>query len=176
MYKCYREGIADERREVFGLPWIVGENALHLCTWVVAGWLLWPVQWAGWPALTIGWAGIVGLIQLLLKKHNCSGCYYYDKLCHLGWGKVSAALFPQDSGDPKTGMRLSLFYVLSPPLILLGTILIGYTLPTGRGHWILLGVYVTLNVALFALRTKTCRVCAQRKVCPGSAVKGRAAR
>jgi len=125
MYQCYRDGIAEDRRETFPLHWIVGENLLHLITWVAAGWLLWPVRWAGWPVLTIAWAAIVLVIQILLKKHNCSGCYYYGKACHLGWGKLSAALFPQDSGDPKTGMRLSLFYVLPPPLVLAGGVLIG---------------------------------------------------
>lgn len=100
-----------------------------------------------------------------------AGCYYYGQQCHLGWGKLSAAMFAQDSGDPKLGKRLSLFYVLSPPIILLAAVLSGIWLEVGLTHWILLGSYVVLNAATFPLRLKGCRVCAMRNVCPGSAGK-----
>ena len=99
MYKCYQEGIVNGT-ESFPLSWIIGENLLHVTMWVLAGSLLWPV-WtpSGIPLLTIAWAILVVVVQVLLKKHNCSGCYYYDKRCHLGWGKISSAMFEQDSGS-----------------------------------------------------------------------------
>jgi hypothetical protein len=171
MYNCYREGIATERREAFPLSWIACENLLYLSTWLVGGLLLWPVRWFGWPVATVVWAGIVVLAQVLLKKHNCSGCFYYGKSCHLGWGKLAAWLFEQDSGDFKTGQRLSLFYILAPPIILLAAILVGIFMKVGVAHWVLLGVYVALNAVSFPIRTKGCQLCAMRSVCPGSACK-----
>lgn len=171
MYESYRDGIAEERRESFPLFWILAENLLHLSTWVAAGWLLLPIRFAGWPIATMLWAIVVVLVQLLLKKHNCSGCYYYGKSCHLGWGKLSAGMCAQDSGNLKTGMRLSLFYVLSPPIILITSIVIGLVWTVGIMHWLIFGAYVALNAASFPVRKKGCRVCAMRKVCPGSAVK-----
>jgi hypothetical protein len=118
MYPCYRDGLVAERRESFPAIAILAENAPYLATWIIAGWLLVPLRVAGISIATLVWAATVVVVQVLLKKHNCSGCYYYGKLCHLGWGKLSAWMFPQDSGDARTGMRLSLFYIVSPPLIL----------------------------------------------------------
>ena len=172
MYPCYREGIVTDGRESFPAGGIAAENLLYLANWTIAGWLLWPVRLFGWPVATLGWIALVVAIQVALKKHNCSGCYYYDKACHLGWGKLAALLFKQDSGDIKIGMRLSLFYILSPPLMLVSATLIGLLLSVTWVYWVGLGVYVALNAASFPLRIKGCRVCAMRKVCPGSAVKG----
>ena len=171
MYDCYRDGIAAERREAFPLSWIVSENLFYLSMWVIAGWLLWPIQWSTWPVATIAWTTIVVIVQVLLKKHNCSGCYYYGKSCHLGWGKISGWLFEQDSGDPKIGLRLSLFYVLSPPIILVMAILVGIFLEVDTSHWILLGAFVALNALAFPVRIKGCGLCAMREVCPGTASK-----
>ena len=114
----------------------------------------------------------IGQVQVLLKKHNCSGCYYYGKNCHLGWGRISAWLFRPDSGSPKTGIRLCLFYILSPPVFLVAGVLTGVLLEVGSTHWVLLGLYVALNIVVVAARSRGCRVCAMRKACPGSAAPG----
>jgi hypothetical protein len=119
----------------------------------------------------LAWAGSVLVVQVLLKKHNCSGCYYYGKHCHLGWGKLSAWMFPPDSGDARTGMRLSLFYIVSPPVVLVSGVLVGVCLQVGILHWLLLAAYVGLNTVTFPVRIRGCRVCAMRQVCPGSAAK-----
>ena len=171
MYECY-EGNIREGREAFPVGWILGENALFLANWTLAGWLLWPVQAAGWPVATLGWAAFVVVVQILLKKHFCTGCYYWGKSCHLCWGHLSAALFEQDSGNPKLGLALAVpMYMLSPPLILIGAIVIGALLGVQTLHWILLGAFVGLNALSFPLRTKGCKQCKMRDVCPGSAVK-----
>ena len=172
MYEQYRGKIAADCRESYSLAWILCENALYLSTWVVAGALVWPVRWLGWPVATIFWAFVVLAVQILLKKHNCSGCYYYGKNCHLGWGRLSVWWFKQDSGNAKTGMRLSLFYILSPPIFLVAGILVGVLLEVGTLHWVLLGLYVVLNAIGLAARPKGCRICAMREVCPGSAARG----
>ncbi|MBW1812052.1 MAG: hypothetical protein JRJ87_27955 [Deltaproteobacteria bacterium] len=171
MYPEYKDGIIKDCKENYSPLMVLIENFLHISTWVLAGWLVWPVQLQGWPVLTIAWAGVVLVVQILLKKHNCSGCYYYGKACHLGWGKLARWIFMQDSGNLKTGMRLSLFYIVSPPLFLAAGILSGILMDLGMRHWVLVGVYVALNLLAFTVRFKGCKVCAMRKVCPGSAVK-----
>ena len=171
MYPPYRHNIRHDCRESF--PWskILAENLLYVTLWVLAGALVWPLQWHGWPMATLAWAALVVVVQVLLKKHNCSGCYYYGKACHLGWGKLSSWMFPRDSGDMKTGMRLSLFYILSPPIFALAGIAVGIALDPGWWHWLLVGAYLLLNAITFPVRKAGCRVCAMRAVCPGSAAK-----
>ena len=171
MYLQYRGKLVPGCRQSFPLSWILGENLLHVGTWLLAGCLVWPLQWHGLPLVTLAWASLVLVVQVALKKHNCSGCFYYGKACHLGWGLLSARMFPQDSGDLKIGMRLSYFYIVSPPLFLLVGILLGVLLQPGAWHWVALGAYVVLNGLSFPLRVQGCRACAIRAVCPGSAAK-----
>ena len=171
MYKCYQGNIVSGT-ESFSIPWIIGENLLQLGMWTLAGYLLWPVvSVSGWPLLTILWAVLVVVVQVLLKKHNCSGCFYYDKLCHLGWGKISSALFKQDSGDPKVGSKLSLFYIVPPPIILVTSIIFAAVGEVVWIYWASLALYLVLNIATFPLRKKSCGLCVMRQVCFGSAVK-----
>jgi len=142
--------------------------------WVLAGYLLWPIWTSlGLPLLTIIWAVLVVAVQILLKKHNCSGCYYYDKLCHLGWGKISSAMFKQDSGDPNTGMKLSLFYIVPPPVIFLTSLIFAIIKSPTFVYWFILALFVILNAAAFPLRKKDCSLCAMREACPGSAAKSK---
>lgn len=172
MYDCYANKLASTYRKSFPLYWIIGENILHVTSWILAGALLWPLKVSGWPVATIVWAIFTLVVQILLKKHNCSGCYYYGKACHLGWGKIAARMFPQNSGDPKFGMKLAFpFYVISPPLILLASIAMGFLLDVGLLHWVFLVSFVVLGGISFPIRTKGCKSCAMRKVCPGSAWK-----
>jgi hypothetical protein len=54
----------------------------------------------GIPIVSILYA-LFALIMLIfvLRKHLCTGCYYYDKWCHCGWGKLSSAMYKKDSGN-----------------------------------------------------------------------------
>jgi hypothetical protein len=171
MYKCYQDKIVSGT-ESFPLYQIILENILGISMWVIAGYLLWPV-WTpgGLPILTIIWIMLVSVIQILLKKHNCSGCYYYDKMCHLGWGKISSAMFKQDSGNPKTGLKLSLFYIIPPPVILIAALISGITNKPAIIYWLFLILFFILNIVSFPVRKNGCGLCAMREVCPGSAVK-----
>lgn len=173
MYKCYQDSIV-VGKESFPFYRIIGENLLHLTTWVLAGYLLWPL-WLplGLPLLTIIWALLVIIIQILLKKHNCSGCYYYGKLCHLGWGKISAAMFKPDSGNAKTGMKLSFFYILPPPLIFLTALVFAITKSPAWVYWFVWALFIILNVLSFPVRKNGCGLCAMREACPGSAAKSK---
>lgn len=171
MYELYKNELA-EGRESFPAGTIVKENLIYIANWVVAGALLWPVQMGGWPVAAIGWASFVLIVQLLLKKHFCSGCCYYGKSCHLGWGRISSALCARDSGNPKAGMALAVpMYLLSPVLVLGAGVAIGLLVPVAPVHWVLTGVFVALNAVSFPLRKQGCSQCRMRKVCPGSAAR-----
>lgn len=171
MYKCYQDKIV-HGAESFSLSWIIGENLLYLITWVLAGYLLWPLWMPfGLPLLTIIWAFLVVTVQILLKKHNCSGCYYYDKLCHLGWGKISSAMFKQGSGDPNVGMKLAFFYILPPPIIFVAALFFAIVKSPVWFYWFFLALFMILNLVTFPMRKKSCGLCAMRGACPGSAAK-----
>ena len=173
MYPEYQGKLAPEFREAYPMSRVLGENLLYISSWILAGALVWPLQVKGWPLLTLLWAAVILGTQVLLKKHICSGCYYYGKTCHLGWGKLAAYMFPKDSGNLLLGTRLTLVYVLSPPIFLALALLIGWWLHPGMWHWVFLSVYVVLTILTFPVRKKGCAECALREICPGSAVRKR---
>jgi hypothetical protein len=171
MYKCYQNKIVNGT-ESFPMSRIIGENLLYIATWVLAGYLLWPLWMpSGLPLLTIIWTLLVVVVQILLKKHNCSGCYYHDKLCHLGWGRISSAMFKKDSGNPKTGIKLSLFYIVPPPVIFITSLIFAIINKPTWEYWLILMLFLILNIASFPVRKNGCGLCAMREACPGSAVK-----
>ncbi len=171
MYECYRSGVVTGR-DSFPWYWIVGENLMYLSIWGIAAYLLWPAWTIGSVSITgIAWIVVVLILQILLKKHICSGCYYYGKWCHLGWGKLSSAMFEQDSGNVELGMKLAIFYIVTPPLILISSIAIGIFKDQSILYWILLGVFVLLNAISFPVRKSSCSACTMRNVCAGSAAK-----
>ncbi len=172
MYDCYKNNIT-KGRDSFSIPWIVGDNLQVFIIWGLAGYLLWPIWvFEGYSITGIFWIFFVLVLQILLKKHNCSGCYYYDKLCHLGWGKISSALFRQDSGNPDIGKKLSLLmYVFPLPAVAAASIIYGIIAGVDLIFWAALGLFIIFNILSFPLRKRSCRECAMRKTCDGSACK-----
>lgn len=174
MYPCY-QGKTVSGKQSFPISRIIAENLLYLSGWILAGMLLWPL-WTPLqlPVLTILWAAVVLVFQILLKKHVCSGCYYFGKRCHLAWGLLSAVLFEQDSGNRERGVRMTLFYIIPPPLITLSALIFAIASRTGQGYWLLLAAYILINALSFPVRRSSCRACLMREICPGSAVSKKA--
>ena len=162
--KLFQEG-----RETFPLWWIALENIGFLLNWGIAFVLLLPFSYDGIPVVSYCYLAILVIIQVLLKKHNCSGCFYYGKWCHLGWGKLSCLFFKQDSGDAGIGMKLSLSYILQLPVILIAALVAGFLYGFTRINVVLLIVFVIINSLQGFLRKKTCAVCKARFICKGSA-------
>ncbi|MFC2062210.1 hypothetical protein ACFLUV_06835, partial [Elusimicrobiota bacterium] len=132
--------------------------------------LLQPYKYNGISIVSWIYLAILVIVQILLKKHNCSTCYYYDKWCHLGWGKLTSILFKQDSGNSEIGMKLSMSYILQMPVILIATLIAGFIYGFNLNSMVLLIVFIVLNILQgVVLRKKGCEVCKARFVCKGSA-------
>ncbi len=171
MYPIFQENRV-AGRESFPFLWILGENLLYLTSWGLATFLLWPVwRWSGFPVLAVLWLALLLVFQILLKKHICTGCYYYGKGCHLGWGKLAAALFKPDSGNFELGFKLTYFYMVTPPVILVTAGIYALMAHPGRTYVILLFLFVVVNGISFPVRKAGCSACVLREVCLGSAVK-----
>jgi len=159
-----------EGKESFPIWWIVLENIGFILNWGIGFILLWPFKYHNISIVSWFYLIIIIIVQILLKKHNCSGCYYYGKWCHLGWGKLASLLFKQDSGNLKIGTRLSLSYILQLPVILIAALMASFVYGFNLLNIILLIIFVILNVLQGAvLRKKCCAVCKARFICKGSA-------
>lgn len=163
----------EEGLESYPWWWAAWENLFNFVIWALGAWLLWPLGVAGVPIAAIGYILIIIVfIWILLKKHNCTTCYYYGKWCHLGWGKYAALFFKKDSGNAATGGRLSVIWMILPLIPLLGAVAVMLWKGFSWITLIILIVFLVLNVFQFAvLRKEGCRRCKRRFDCAGSAAK-----
>ncbi|KGP75013.1 hypothetical protein JT05_13015 [Desulfosporosinus sp. Tol-M] len=80
--KIYEQGL-----EEYSKTSIILGNFLMLL-WIVLGavacWFLYPL--AAWIYLFFA----IIMVFVFLRKLVCTDCYYYDKWCCTGWGKLSA--------------------------------------------------------------------------------------
>ena len=172
MLESQKSKIYQQGKESFPAWWIILENLGYFLNWGLGYVLLMPFKYNGMPIVSWIYLIILVIIQVLLKKHNCASCYYYNKWCHLGWGKLSAIFFKQDSGNPDLGIKLCISYILQLPVILVAALIAGFVYGFTILNVSLLVVFVLLNLLQgVVLRKKGCEVCKVRFICKGSAAK-----
>lgn len=81
----YEQGL-----EEYPISSIIKGN-LAMAAWIALGtiacWFLSPL--GAWIFLAFA----LIMIGIVLRKLLCTNCYYYDKRCSIGWGKLSALMF-----------------------------------------------------------------------------------
>ncbi len=150
---------------------IIFKNISFIINWSLAFYLLTPFKYHGVSLLSFIYLLILIVVQILLKKHNCTSCYYYNKWCHLGWGKLASFLFKQDSGNVIIGMRLSFSYILQLPVIFIISIIFCFVYEFTTIYIIAIFIFVIINILQAINRKKTCKTCKARYICSGSAAK-----
>ena len=167
MDKIYKEG-----KESFPAWWIILENLAFVVNWGLAFVLLMPFRYIGIPVVSLMYLIVLITIQIILKKHNCTNCYYYGKWCHLGWGKLTALIFKKNSGNQEFGMKLAISYILQLPVIAVLAILAGFLYGFTLGNLLLLIIFIIINIVHgTVIRKKGCENCKAKYTCPGCAVK-----
>lgn len=115
------------------------------------------------------------IIIFVLRKILCTKCYYYDKWCHTGWGKLSSLFFKKGNTEKFSnckGIKLApVFYgfLLMGPLIL---IIISMILEFSFDKLII--AIVLFLISFYSggpSRKKGCKSCKMKLICPGCAVK-----
>ncbi len=163
--KLFQEG-----KESFPAWWITLENIGFILNWAIGFYLLLPFKCCGIPIVSWIYLIILIVVQILLKYHNCTNCYYYGKWCHLGWGRLTGLMFKQDSGNLETGMKLAYSYILQLPVILIAALIAGFMYGFSFTNIVLLVLFVIINLLQgVVLRKKGCEVCKARFICKGSA-------
>jgi len=115
------------------------------------------------------------MVYIVLRKVICVNCYYYDKWCGLGWGKLAAAMFKKGSIDdfPKSiGVKLApMTYgilMIVPMILIIISIIQLFS-------WYKIGVLVLLLLISFyssgISRKFSCSQCKMQGICPGSVAK-----
>lgn len=124
------------------------------------------------------WGGYVSIIYVgvfvimtffILRKLICTNCYYYDKWCGTGWGKLAAKLFKKGTGNDKIGGMLALFNWMLW-FTLLPVVTMAYILWTRFSYGTLatLAIFIVLIMVNHAGHNKCCFHCKEKKTCVGS--------
>lgn len=165
--KIYEDGL-----EEYSMTQVLFSNFV-MALWIVLGsiacWFLHPI------AMLFYLAFAVVMIYFVLRKLVCTNCYYYGKLCSIGWGKLSATLFKK--GDIER-FSISIGIKIAPAvyglLSLIPVVAITISIIM-KFDFIKIGVLLLLllisSYSGAISRKKACMSCKMRLICPGSAVK-----
>ena len=165
--KLYKKGL--EKHSKTGI--FLGNLAMIL--WIVFGtiacWFLHPL--IAWVYLALA----LIMVFVVLRKLVCTNCYYYNKWCPIGWGKLCALFFKKGNiekfGDciglklaPLTYGLLSLVPIISVIISLIQNFLVYKIIVL---LFLILISYYSGTIG----RKKSCSNCKMKLICPGSAVK-----
>jgi len=82
--------INDKGLEKYPISTVILGNIMMLFIMIVGAIAVWYLlNWWAWLYLVISFI----MVYIVLRKLVCRNCYYYDKWCALGWGKLSAKMF-----------------------------------------------------------------------------------
>ena len=167
--KPYEKGL-----ENYPKPIVVLTNVLLLLWFGFAAYGMSALRSAGLPIISVLYLLFaVIMLGFVLRKHLCTHCYYYNKLCGTGWSKLSSRLFKEKSGNYELGMKLAgLTWGL---LIIIPTLAIPVAMFLHKeflvpGGISLTGFLVIMVVNQFG-RKRGCAQCKMRYICRASAAK-----
>ena len=77
---------------------------LMMIFWIALGTI---AVWFLYPLLSVFFlAFAVIMVYIVLRKVVCTNCYYYDKWCSIGWGKLAAKLFKKENREDSLSILL----------------------------------------------------------------------
>jgi hypothetical protein len=167
-----QDNLFEEGLEKHPLTRIITGNIV-VVIWFILGalacWFFYPIL--GLVYLIVAFV----LVYVVLRKLVCVNCYYYDKWCGIGFGKLSALMFKKGRIEAFTtsiGLKVAPAtygsLIIVPLLLLLVSIIQGFS-------WYKIIVFVlSLLISIYAFgigRRILCSQCKMNMICPGSTMK-----
>lgn len=167
MEELYKEGL-----EKYPFGFIIGQNIFYIVYFGIGFVGLLPLQIHGFPVVSVFYVLFLAtMLLLVLRKHLCTHCYYYGKLCSTGWGELSALMFKKGSGNYQLGIKLAgitwIFATIIPIVGIIGALVLSYSFLT----LIFLILFLLLTPVNFISHKRACEKCKMRFICPASMVK-----
>jgi hypothetical protein len=158
--------------EQYPMSRVVLGNIL-IILWIVVGTI---AVWFFSPIIaTLYLIVAVVTVYFILRKIVCTNCYYYDKWCSMGWGKLAAALFKQgriEEFNESIGLRLApIVYGL---LTIFPLIVVLYVIIAEIDFYKIAVLVILLFFSVYSgsiSRKSACASCKMNTMCKGSAVK-----
>jgi len=166
--KLYSEGI-----EKYPVGRVILQNLFFL-VWFGIGFVgMLPLQIFGFPIVSVLYAlFLVITLLFVVRKHLCTHCYYYGRMCSTGWGCLSAAMFKKNSGSYQLGVTLAgitwMFATVTP----IGGTTLALVINFSIVSLLSLIVFILLTPINIISHRNDCRKCKMRFLCPASMAKG----
>ncbi|RKY15058.1 MAG: hypothetical protein DRP63_07495 [Planctomycetota bacterium] len=166
--KLYSEGI-----EKYPVSRVILQNLFFLTYFGIGFVAMLPLQVFGFPIVSVLYAlFLVITLLFVVRKHLCTHCYYYGRMCSTGWGCLSAAMFKKDSGSYQLGVTLTgitwMFATVTP----IGGTILALVIDFSFLSLLFLIVFILLTPVSIISHRNDCRKCKMRFVCPASMAKG----
>ena len=164
--------IYDKGLERYPLGCIIGQNIFFLAYFAIGFIGMMPLQIYRFPVISVLYAlFLIMMLLFILRKHLCTNCYYYGKICSTGWGKLSSLMFKERSGNYKLGIKLAGITWGLATLIPVVGIIISLILNFTIYELGLILLFISLTPVNFILHKNSCKKCKMRNICPASMVK-----
>jgi len=108
---------------------------------------------------------IIVMLGLVLRKHLCTNCYYYNKRCNTGWGILAKFLYEEKSGDFELGLKLAKFTWAT--ITIFPIIIMGVEVHFNMLNPVILGIFVILSGFNFLIHSYACKTCKMKEKCYG---------
>jgi len=163
--KLYERGL-----EKYPLSGAIGQNLFFVIYFAIALIGMYPLQIANIPIVSITYIIFIGIMLIfVLRKHLCTHCFYYGKLCGTGWGKLASCLFKNNSGNYELGGKLAgITWMLAMFFPLIGIIIALILNWFSITITLLLVMFIILSGINFFIHKKSCEKCKMRFICIGS--------
>jgi len=166
--RLYNEGI-----ERYAVSRVILQNLFLLAYFGTGFVAMLPLQLSGFPIVSVLYALLLGITLLfVLRKHLCTHCYYYGKMCSTGWGSLSAVMFKKNSGNYRLGVTLAgITWMLATATPIGGTVL-ALVINFSFLSLLFLIVFILLTPINLVSHRNACKKCKMRFICPASMAKG----
>ena len=165
--KLYKKGL-----KKYPIGCVIGQNLFFLFYFGIGFIGMFSLRIYEFPIISIAYAlFLVVILLFVLRKHLCTNCYYYGKLCSTGWGKL-ALMFRKNSGNYELGVKLAGITWMIATLIPIVGIITVLILSFSTFRLILLVLFLLLTPVNFITHKRACKKCKMRFICPASMAKG----
>jgi hypothetical protein len=154
--------------ENYPLKFVIRANILQLAIYLIGAYILY-LTGIIWLILFLIF---ILILEIRLLKISCVNCYYYNKSCAFGKGKLCSIFFKKGNPEKFIGKKISLIDIIPDFMVSIIPLVVGIALIALNFNWILLILVILLILLAFPVNgflrgSVACKYCKQRKIgCP----------
>ena len=129
--------------EQYPIRFVIGSNLLQIVIYIIGIYLIYQLA----PILIIPYVIYIVILELRLLKKSCIHCYYYNKICAFGKGKLCALFFKKGYKERFVEKQFHWKDIIPDFLVSIVPLLIGISLVIVNFDFILL-IFIVLLILL----------------------------